>query len=209
MNLASTILKLSASVALLALAGSAVSVADSVWHVSVSLQKTGVVLCNTISVIPGRLDAVISEVNKANEILGTSSATLLSQTSEVQRNLSQTLAGVDSTTAQLKANLTQLGSMEDSITKVVSNPDIPALVRDARQTVALTGSTMSHVRTTANVIAEQAPAVGASTVRIADNVAGVTADVHKITTDFTKPKPWWKVTLSYLGDGAKIGGALF
>jgi hypothetical protein len=71
-------------------------------------------------------------------------------------------------------------------------------------TVALTGSTMAHIRSTANTVAEAAPAVAKSVQRVADAAAGVTADVHVLTTDLVKPKPWYRKVLSYLGDGVKI-----
>lgn len=112
-------------------------------------------------------------------------------------------------TGQTGAVTKELSSTLQSANRVVSDPGIPALLRDSRQTVAITGVAMSHFREVADVAAREAPAMAKSANSIAASAAGVTGDIHVLTTDLTKPRPWYRKILSYVGDGVKIGGVFF
>ncbi len=92
---------------------------------------------------------------------------------------------------------------------MITDPNIPKAVRDFRQDLALGGSLISHAENTANTVATAAPGTAKSVHRIADAGAGIAEDAHKLTTDLTKPQPWYKKALSYVADGVKIGGATF
>jgi hypothetical protein len=202
----SNVLRYTASLTLLILAAGIVIVTDAVYRVADQTRLTEVALAETIKSIPAKLDVASRSLDKQLSVLN---RTVSTTSGSLQTGLSRTLAGLDGATAQLKTTLLGANAVANSFNTVVSNPDIPALVRDARQTVAITGVTMSHVRKVADVAALEAPATAASVNSIAASVAGITDDVHAITSDIRKPRPWWKKALAYVGDGAKIGAAIF
>jgi hypothetical protein len=200
------VLRYTASLTLLILAAGIVIVTDAVYRVADQTRKLEVSTEQTVKSLPVELQAANRTINNQLSVLNSTvsktSGGLTVAAASLQTDLSRTLAGLDRTT-------TDLNSVLGSVNKAVSNPDIPALVRDARQTVAITGVTMSHVRKVADVAALEAPATAASVNSIAASVAGITDDVHAITSDIRKPRPWWKKALAYVGDGAKIGAAIF
>lgn len=120
---------------------------------------------------------------------------------ELTRQSENTLLGVDSVLRSFNATIGHADT-------VVSNPDIPKLLRDTRRTVALTGNAMSHVESTANTIAREAPELTDAAVKIEQHVGGIAGDVQIITDDYVKPKPWWKKVLSVFYDGAILAAKL-
>lgn len=53
------------------------------------------------------------------------------------------------------------------------------------------------------------PKVTENVNTITKESAGVAADVHKFTTEFTKPQPWWKKIIRTAGDSLWLGRAVF
>lgn len=144
-------------------------------------------------------------LGKVNTTLDKTARALTLQTGSVQRDLSRTLVGVDRTTAATEKLALDFEKSTNSLDAVISDPDIPALVRDLRITAAQTGVTMSHVRSLTNTLAQAAPQMASSSNSVAAASAGVAQDVHKLTSDMTKPRPWYQKALAYLSDAVKIG----
>lgn len=186
---------------------------EALCRLAESTHRTEANLDRVVSELPvivnTQLDRTNDIISKRTGQITLQVGTVANSASRLATDLHETLAGVDNTTAQLKEVAGSATVTLNSLNKVVSDPDIPALIRDARVTVALTGSTMAHVRSTANTIAQAAPDMAASVNKIAGSTAGITSDVHSVTTDLTKPKPWWKQLLSIASAGARIGSTVF
>lgn len=208
------ILRVAETLCLIAVAVAAIAIARAGHEAQQTIRQIGDSVADvqrTIAGLPATTDARLASIQAdANRQITATRATL-------DRQLSALLGQ----TAAVSASATRTGDaatalLSDARTKtlpaagaVLGNPDIPKLIRDARQTVAITGGAMSHIRETADVAARTAPDVAASVKRISENAAGITKDVHALTTDLVAPKPWWKRVLSYAVDGARIGGAIF
>lgn len=71
-------------------------------------------------------------------------------------------------------------------TTLIANPDIPKLLRDTRETVAITGVTMSHIRATANTVNEATPAIVASIDKVSHSAATTAASVDSVAASGKK-----------------------
>ena len=85
----------------------------------------------------------------------------------------------------------------------ISDPDIPKTIRSTRALVDQSALTMSHVRSVADTVAKEAPEIANSVAGVTASADGIAGDIHKVTADFTKPKPWyrklWGVTVDAAG----------
>lgn len=136
--------------------------------------------------------------------LGKTSNSLLKQTGSLQRDISVTLAGLDNTTSKLQTVLNTVDTTVATVKNVVVESEVPALVKDSRMAVGQTALTMAHVRGLTNTLDQAAPAIAKSVERAADATAGITVDVHKITTDVTKPKKWYVKAYDFSRDFANL-----
>lgn len=80
--------------------------------------------------------------------------------------------------------------------------EFPKLVWDARRLTAITGTTMAHLDTTANVWAGAAP-------KFTANANEITADVSGYIHELTKKQPWWKKLESIGLLGVRIGAEVY
>jgi hypothetical protein len=118
----------------------------------------------------------------------------------ISLDLSQKLA-LQSFNKTLTTTDRSLETLTEASNELLSNPDNAKVIRDARQTLAITGHAMSHISSVADTVAVAAPTM-------VESANGIAEDVHKVTEDFVKPKPWWKKALTYVGDAVKIGGVV-
>lgn len=129
---------------------------------------------------------VDKQLTQANSTLETGTAVLLTQTDSIQKDVTLAASGLYAT--------------NKAIETVISDPNIPKLVRDLRQTAALGGVTMAHVEGMSNTIDKAMPAFVASSASIANSTAGIAKDAHKVTDQWTAPKTFWqKVKLVFEG----------
>jgi hypothetical protein len=104
---------------------------------------------------------------------------LLAQTDGLARDARVTILGMGTGVNQDLA----------SLNAVMSDKDIPGLLRDARFATARAARTMGHVETMSDSIATETP-------KTAKAVSGIAQDVHTATSSFVKPQPWWKKILN-------------
>lgn len=106
-------------------------------------------------------------------------AGLLAQTDGLARDARVTILGIG----------TDVATNSASLNAVISDKDIPGLVRDARFATARAARTMGHVEAMSDSIATETP-------KTAKAVSGIAQDVHTATGSFVKPQPWWKKILN-------------
>lgn len=207
------ILRIAETICLVAIGVAAISIAragheaqQTIRQIGESVAAVRLVVGGLPAAVDARLASIQSDANRQLNVtratLDGRLSTLLAQTGAVSASAARTS---DTATALLSDARTKTLPAADA---VLANPDIPKLIRDARQTVAITGGAMAHVRATADAAAQAAPDVATSIKGISANAAGITADIHTLTSDLVKPKPLWRRILSYVGDGVKLGGAV-
>jgi ElaB/YqjD/DUF883 family membrane-anchored ribosome-binding protein len=129
----------------------------------------------------------------ADKQLATLNATLASQLDQTRSGL---LGQTDGLVRDARVGILgiQAGVTQDlaSINALVSDKDIPGLVRDSRFTVARAARVMGHVEVMSDSIAAETP-------KTAQAVSGIAQDVHTATSDFVKPQPLWRKILSGIG----------
>ena len=197
-------LKLAAILSLLTVSVCAVFTTRAVLQLAADTSKTEAAIANTVATLPAKLDAVNSTVNRQLSTFNGNIGTITAQTNVLSQDLHNTFAEIAVGVGDADDALKESTYVLHSTHAVLADPDIPALIRDARLTVALTGATMGHIRTTANVIAEAAPSVASSIKTATDASSAIAVDVHKVADDFVKPRPLWKRILGTVGDAAGV-----
>lgn len=132
------------------------------------LTQTRLMLDKRLEVLSGALTSQLSEA----------SLRLLAQTGAVSDGLTTVLKSAN-TTVQSTNTATQTAN------EILASKDIPGLVRDSRITVARAARTMGHLEQMSDSIARETPKTAAA-------VSGIAQDVHKVTTELTKPTPIWR-----------------
>lgn len=144
-------------------------------------------ITNLLTKMVADFDKQITEANRQIALTRTglqgSVETLVQTSAETLRHTTQTL---------------------DSVNQVIADKDIPKLIRDTRQTMAIAGSAASHIESTANSIAHVAPSIGASIESTAKSADGIAADVHEVADSIVHPKKkrWYQRVGSVLEEFA-------
>ena len=212
----SALLKISASVCLLTLAVACVIASEVLWRLSLATQNAEASIVQSVTqsaillqdsavqlplILDKQLTVANSNINRqlthVNGTIDASSALLLIQSAQAQKS-------VDDLSSSLQLVSKDASKLVSSANEVVSNPDIPKLLRDTRETIALTGSTMAHIRSSANSIAEATPDITNSIARVSDSSAAISKDVQKITDEIVAPRPWYKKVWSATMDAAGL-----
>lgn len=99
---------------------------------------------------------------------------------------------------------------------VVSNPEIPKLIHDARLTTAFAGQAAIHLEGMANDLDKATPGflksaqqLADSGVKLAGSGADIAGDVQVVTDKATAPKPWYSQVAGYALPFVKIGSVFF
>lgn len=201
-------LRITGALCLTCLAGALVVCSEAFYQLLEQTKKSEVTLCDDISRVQADLSdtkqLLDRQLSRFNSTLDKTSGGLLGQTKLIQSSLSQTLAGVNGLTDAANKTLASADASMKSVNAVVSDPNIPASLRDVRINLALAGVTMSHIRKIADVGASTAPAVAKSVERVSEAAAGISEDVHLITSDVTKPKKWYVKAYDFSRDFANL-----
>ena len=156
----------------------------------------------TRNVLDARLASV--EATAASEVQEQGRAIL----GAVDARMAQALSDLDTQLRQANASLAEATALAPPIRGVVETFDRqfmqPTIVVADGTTrgnpgalyprwLALSGEAMrtsDSIRLIAEAQAKQAPAQSEAMTALAQNIAGITSDVHKVTTEYTRPRKW-------------------
>lgn len=146
-----------------------------------------------------QLSATNASVSSLTGSLTSDASELTKQTAGVENVLSQSVFDIDN----------QFNHDLRSIDGVVNNPDIPKLVRDARQLTAISGLAMGHIEGMANTIDKSTPSLVRSSVSVANSSAEVSASVAQIAKRVSTPQTKWQKFRAVLGLTLELGAKIY
>jgi ABC-type transporter Mla subunit MlaD len=116
------------------------------------------------------------------------------------KRVGESLARIDTALSSVDGVRQDLHGISDSATSLLTSvtatsdqvrADVKKTTPFIIGTVAATKITMGETAQAMAVVRDAAPALAKSAIQNSDNVAGITADIHTVTTQIATPKSFW------------------
>lgn len=201
-----THVRIAASVCLVLVGVSAASVAFGVVRYLHTLDRvTAQIPAVAQSEIAATRDALRSEVAATRSetltavarLQRTADRRLASIQSDAVRAVETTSARVDKRLGEVTSNVAGIRSdihpvlTETAATVKDARDTMDALYPDALALMETTDVTARSVSETMSAVEKAAPRIAEGTARNAENIAGITSDIHTVTERLTRPKTFW------------------